>query len=207
MAAGPVSEHDVDPVVALRLERDDLARRLAASQDEVARLTSALESSRAEAAALASGGSLSLFDGGPQPGDRLTGDGSDPRVLSMVLGATAVVAAMVALLTLVNGKLATPFGILIVAVAIGLGWAAARTRVVPVEVSVVRGVVYVEQGESTHRFDIRKPETQVEVVGRPGEPGWAVRFPRKALDPFVIDGSMVDADDFLRQLREHRPEL
>ena len=202
-----MSDHDVDPVVALRLERDDLARRLAASQDEISRLTSALESSRAEVAALASGDSLSLFDGGPQPGDRLTGDGSDPRVLSLVLGATAVVAAMVALLTLLNGKLATPFGVVIVLVAVGLGWAAARTRVVPVEVSVVRGVVYVEQGESTHRFDIRRPETAVEVVGRPGEPGFAVRFPRKALEPFVIDGSMVDGEEFLRQLREHRPEL
>ncbi|NHA01506.1 hypothetical protein G5V59_21540 [Nocardioides sp. W3-2-3] len=34
----------------------------------------------------------------------MTGDGSDPRVLSMVLGATAVVAGMVALLALINGK-------------------------------------------------------------------------------------------------------
>lgn len=204
MAAGPL---DVDPVVALRLERDELARRLAASQDEVTRLTAELESSRAEVAALESGDSLSLFDGEPLSGDRLNGDGSDPRVLSMVLGATAVVAAMVALLTLLNGKLGTPFGIAMVVIAGGLGWAAARTRVVPVEVSVVRGVVYVEQGESTHRFDVRKPETRVEVVGRPGESGWAVRFPRKGLDPFVVDGSMVDAEEFLRQLREHRPQL
>lgn len=204
MASGPL---DVDPVVALRLERDELARRLAASQDEVARLTAELQRSRAEAAALASGDSLSLFDGEPQAGDRLTGDGSDPRVLSMVLGATAVVAGMVALLTLLNGKLVTPFGIAMVLITIGLGWAAARTRVVPVEVSIVRGVVYVEQGESTHRFDVRRPETAIEVVGRPGEPGWAVRFPRKAMEPFVIDGSMVDAEQFLRQLREHRPDL
>ncbi|GAA3530369.1 hypothetical protein [Nocardioides daeguensis] len=204
MANGPL---DVDPVVALRLERDELARRLAASQDEVARLTAELQRSHAEVTALASGDSLSLFDGEPQAGDRLTGDGSDPRVLSMVLGATAVVAGMVALLTLLNGKLGTPFGVVMVLVTIGLGWAAARTRVVPVEVSVVRGVVYVEQGESTHRFDVRRPETAVEVIGRPGEPGWAVRFPRKALEPFVIDGSMVDAEEFLRQLREHRPEL
>jgi len=194
-------------VVALRLERDELARRLAASQDEVSRLTAALESSRAEVAALQAGESLSLFDGDPQAGDRLTGDGSDPRVLSMVLGATAIVAGMVALLTLLNGKLGTPFGVAIVLVAVGLAWAAAKTRVVPVEVTVVRGVVYVEQGESTYRFDVRKPETQVEVVGRPGEPGFLVRFPRKAMEPFVIDGSMVDAEEFLRQLREHRPEL
>jgi len=201
--------HDVDPVVALRLERDELARRLAASQDEVTRLSAALDAARAEVAALEAerGDSLSLFDGEPTAGERLTGDGSDPRVLSMVLGATAVVATMVALLTLVNGKLGSPFGIAMVLIALVLAWAAVRTRVVPVEVSVVRGVVYVEQGESTHRFDLRKPSTGVEVVGRPGEPGWQVRFARKGLDPFVLDGSQVDAEEFLRQLREHRPEV
>ncbi|WGX97675.1 hypothetical protein [Nocardioides sp. L-11A] len=204
-----MTQPDVDPVVALRLERDDLARRLTASQDEVVRLAAELESARAQVSALQTQGgeSLSLFEGEPAAGDRLTGDGSDPRVLSMVLGATAIVAAMVALLTLVNGKLGTPFGVVMVLIAVGLGWAAARTRVVPVEVSVVRGVVYVEQGESTHRFDIRKPATRVEMVGRPGDPGWAVRFPRRGLDPFVIDGSMVDAEAFVRQLREHRPDL
>ncbi|GAA1503788.1 hypothetical protein [Nocardioides humi] len=196
-------------MVALRLERDDLARRLAESRDEVARLTAELESARAAVAALEaeSADSLSLFEGEVQPGDRLTGDGSDPRVLSLVLGATAVVAGMVTLLTLINGKLGSPFGIAMVLVTIGLAWGAVRTRVVPVEVSVVRGIVYVEQGESTHRFDLRKPGTPVEMVGRPGEAGWAVRFGRKGLDPFVIDGSMVDAEEFVRQLREYRPHL
>ena len=149
-----------------------------------------------------------MFEGDPAPGsDRLTGDGSDPRILSLVLGATAVVAAMVALLALLNGKIATPFGVVMIALTIGLAWGAARTRVVPVEVSVVRGIVYVEQGETTYRFDLRKPSTQVEISGRPGESGWAVRFPRRNLDPFVVDGSMVDAADFTRQLREYRPEL
>ncbi|WP_436697950.1 PspA/IM30 family protein [Nocardioides sp. BYT-33-1] len=204
-----MTQPDVDPVAALRQERDDLARRLTASQDEVARLTTELESARAQVRALETqdGDSLSLFEGEPTAGDRLTGDGSDPRVLSMVLGATAIVAGMVALLTLINGKLGTPFGVAMVVIAIGLGWAAARTRVVPVEVSVVRGIVYIEQGESTHRFDVRKPSTRVEMVGSPGDPGWVVRFPRKGMDPFVIDGSMVDAEEFVRQLREHRPDL
>lgn len=192
--------HDVDPLVALRLERDELARRLAESQDEVARLRAELASARPDE-------TLSLFEGEPLSGDRLTGDGSDPRVLSMVLGATAVVAAMVVLLTVLNGKIGTPFGIAMVLVTLVLAWAAARTRVVPVEVSVVRGIVYIEQGESTHRFDLRKPETAVEMVGRPGERDWAVRFPRKGMEPFVIDASMVDAEEFVRQVREHRPQL
>jgi len=206
VANGPV---EPDEATSLRTERDDLLRRCEAAEGQVAALTRELAAARERVAQLeADDGSLSLFEGDPGPGsDRLTGDGSDPRILSLVLGATAVVAAMVALLALLNGKIATPFGVVMIALTIGLAWGAARTRVVPVEVSVVRGIVYVEQGETTYRFDLRKPGTQVEVSGRPGESGWAVRFPRRNLDPFVVDGSMVDAADFTRQLREYRPEL
>ncbi|NHA01505.1 hypothetical protein G5V59_21535 [Nocardioides sp. W3-2-3] len=80
---------------------------------------------------------------------------------------------------------------------LALAWGAARTRVVPVEVSVVRGMVYVQQGESSYRFEVRKPETDVQMVGQPGDPGWQVRFGRRGLEPFVIDASMVDAHEFV----------
>lgn len=205
MATGPL---DADPLASLRAERDELARRCREAEGHVERLTTELGEARAELAAYAAAprDSLSLFDGEP-PADRITGDGSDPRVLSLVLGATAVVAGMVALLALLNGKITSGFGLVMVALTVLLAWGAARTRVVPVEVSVVRGIVYVEQGESTHRFDLRKPETRVEVQGRPGDSGWAVRFPRRHLDPFVVDASMVDPHEFLQQLREYRPDL
>jgi len=206
VANGPV---EPDELAALRTERDALLRRCERAEEQVATLGAELAATRERLAALeADDGSLSLFEGDPPAsGDRLTGDGSDPRVLSMVLGATAVVAAMVALLALLNGKIATPFGVVIVLLTVVLAWAAVRTRVVPVEVSVVRGIVYAEQGETTYRFDLRKPSTRVEMQGRPGESGWAVRFPRRHLDPFVVDGSMVDAEEFTRALREYRPEL
>lgn len=193
MATGDLG---VDPEAALRAERDALAARCERAEAEVERL-------RAELAA-AQDSSLSLFEG-PDAGP--FGDGTDPRVLSLLLGITAGVAGMVALLTLLNGSLLSPFGLLVLAIAVGLAWGAARTRVVPVEVEVVRGLVYITRGDDTHRFDLRKPTTQVEVVGRPGEAGWAVRFPRRNLDPFVVDASMVDPARFLEQLREHRPEL
>ncbi len=206
MASGPL---ETDPVIALREERDALARRLAASEQKVRQLSADLDDARAQVAALEAAGPepLSLFEGDMLGADGLTGDGSDPRVLSMVLGSTAVVAGMVTLLTLLNGKLASPFGVAMVLITIGLAWGAARTHVVPIEVSVVRGMVYVEQGETSHRFDLRKPETVVEMVGRPGDAGWSVRFPRRGMEAFVIDGSMVDAGEFVRQLREHRPDL
>lgn len=213
MATGPL---ETDPAAALRSERDALARRCAAAEAQVRDLSTDLAEAHARLAAYeaaqaaqdaADSGSLSLFDGDPTTGDRLTGDGSDPRVLSLVLGSTAVVAGMVALLALLNGKLGSPFGLIMIALTIGLAWGAARSRVVPVEVSVVRGMVYIQQGESSYRFDLRKPETAVDMVGRPGDAGWTVHFGRRGLDPFVVDASMVDAAEFTRQLREHRPEI
>lgn len=197
---------DADHPASLRAERDALLRRCADAEARVADLTGQLDEARAQLAAYENSSTLSLFDGAERA-DVAGGDGSDPRVLSFVLGATAVVAGMVTLLALINGNLFTIFGLVMVLVTISLTWAAARTKVVPVEVSVVRGIVYVEQGETTHRFDVRKPETKVEVSGRPGDAGWTVRFLRRGLDPFVVDASMVDPDTFLHQLREFRPEL
>lgn len=212
MATGPLgTDPAADPaadLVALAAERDALARRCADAEARVEGLTAELAAARDRIATYENaddGDHLSLFDGTTD--DRLTGDGSDPRVLSLVLGATAVVSGMVALLALVNGKLGTPFGFIMVALTLGLAWGAARTKVVPVEVSVVRGMVYVQQGESSHRFDLRKPETAVDMVGRPGDSGWAVHFGRRGMDPFVVDASMVDPDHFAHQLREYRPEL
>ncbi len=124
-----------------------------------------------------------------------------------MFGATAVVAAMVALLALLNGNLFTPFGVVMVLITIGLAIAAAKTRVTPTEVTVTRGVVYVERAGTTYRFDLRADATQVDVDGRPGDPGWQVRFARRGMDPFVIDAGMVDPASFLAQLREHRPAL
>ncbi|WP_182377829.1 hypothetical protein [Nocardioides sp. WS12] len=201
-------------MTSLRAERDALARRCADAEAEVRRLGDELTSARAQIAAQiaaqvaaeSEAGSLSLFDG-DAAGDRLTGDGSDPRVLSLILGATAVVAGMVTLLAMLNGKLGSIFGLAMLALTVGLAWGAARTRIVPIEVEVVRGVVYVKHGESTHRFDVKKPDTQVLVFGRPGESDWAVHFPRRGMDPFVIDASMVDPQGFLRELREYRPEI
>lgn len=207
MATGPLGTDPAPDLAALQAERDAFARRAADAEAQVAGLSSELEAARARIAALEAVDTehLSLFDGATD--DRLTGDGSDPRVLSMVLGATAVVSGMVALLALLNGKLGSPFGLVMIALTLGLAWGAARTKVVPVEVSVVRGMVYVQQGESSYRFDLRRPETSVDMVGQPGNPVWAVHFGRRGLDPFVVDGSMVDAGEFARQLREYRPEL
>ncbi|MEQ6901602.1 hypothetical protein [Nocardioides sp. YIM 152588] len=200
MATGPVG----DDCAALRAQVDALAARLSLAEAEVARLSAALGDARAVAPPLTPGDELGLF--GPDDDGPLA-DGADRQLLSKVLTVTAVVAGLVALLAVRTGTLFSAFGVLMVVLTVGLAWAAVRTRVVPVEVSVTRGIVYVTRGDSTHRFDVRESASSVQMVGRPGDPGWQLQFPRRGLDPFVIDASMVDADDFVRRLREWRPEL
>lgn len=212
MATGPVNPADHEPdqpasaADLARLDHEGLAQRCARAEAEVARLRTEL--ARAVPAEGTGGPEpFAIFDDEPASGTRLVGDGSDPRVLSMILTATAVVTGMVAVLAFFNGNLLTPFGGVIVALTVALAWGASRTRVVPVEVSVNRGIVYVDQGSTSHRFDVRRPTAGVEMLGQPGDAGWQVRFRRKGLEPFVVDATMVDPHDFVRQLREWRADL
>ena len=68
-------------------------------------------------------------------------------------------------------------------------------------------MVYIDSSSNSYRFDLRQPTTEVEMTGQPGEFGWQLRFRRRHLDPFTVDASMVDPVEFVRQLREWRPEL
>jgi hypothetical protein len=151
--------------------------------------------------------SLSLFDN-PQPIDEPTraGDGSDPTVLPKVLIGVAVVFGLFTLAAFFSGR--PGLGLLMLAVTVGLLWYASTTWVAPIEISVSRGIVYIDQGESKHRFDLRNERTQVEMSGRPGDRDWEVRFLRRALDPFVVTASMIDdAEGFVSSLRQYRPDL
>jgi hypothetical protein len=150
--------------------------------------------------------SLSLFDG-PATADETgrTADGSDATVLPMALIGVAVVAGLATLLAFFNGR--AGFGILMLGVTLALLWFASATWVTPIEVSVNRGIVYIDQGEAKHRFDLRNERTQVEMSGQPGDSNWEIRFMRRGLDPFVIRDGMVDARSFVSRLREWRPDL
>ncbi|MEZ0579788.1 hypothetical protein [Nocardioides sp. MH1] len=199
---------------SLEAERDALAARCAEAEqlleEAMTELAAAQQRIVELEATVAADEPFSIFDSSGddlRPAGGFARDGSDPRVLSMLLAATAVVAGLVALLALLNGNLGTPFGFAMVLATLALAWAAARTRVQSVEVSVSNGVVYVEQGESKHRFDLRNEGTRLEMQGSPGDSYWQVSFQRRGLDPFVIDGDMVDAEEFVRQLREWRPDL
>lgn len=191
---------------------DALEERCAQAEREVAELQAELEAARARIAELESAAAepVSIFDGFADPGPAglgLARDGSDPRVLSMILAATSVLAGLVALLALVNGNLFTTFGFAMIAATVGLAIAAAKTRVPDIDVRVTRGVVSIDKGESSYRFDLRNAGTRVDMVCQPGDPSWAVHFHRKGMDDFVVDSTMVDAHEFARELREYRPDL
>ena len=194
---------------SLQAERDALAERCAAAEQQVADLTAGLAAANERIAELESGeeSPISIFDArtGAAPG--LSSDGSDPRVMSIILAATAVVAGMVALLALVNGNLGTPFGFAMIITTVVLAYAAARTRVGAIEIDIASGVVYIKKGETSYRFDLRHDNTHLDMDGQPGDTYWQVRFHRKGMDDFVVDGSMVNPEEFVRRLREHRPEL
>ena len=206
MATGPVGESPLD---SLQAERDALAARCAEAEQLLEEAMTELKAAHERIAELEATGEapFSIFDSEPSGAAGLARDGSDPRVLSMLLLATAVVAGLVALLALLNGNLDTPFGFAMIVIAIGLAWASARTHVGPAQVTVTNGVVYIEKGDSSYRFDVRNEHTRLEMQGDPGDSYWQVMFHRKGMDPFVVDADMVDPAEFVRQLREWRPEL
>jgi hypothetical protein len=180
----------------------DAERRAADAEGEVARLAAEVAELRA------ANEPISIFgDADSADAADLRSDGTDPRVVPLALGATAVVGAMVALLALLNGNLFTPFGLVILALTCGLAYAATRARPQPVEVSVTRGIVYAEHKGTTYRFDLNSEATHVEMVGQPGDAYWQVKFLRRNMDPFVVDTDMVDPASFVAQLREYRPSL
>lgn len=190
----------------LRAERDELEARALAAEQRAAELAAELAALREEPPV--DPDRLSLFDDLPQddtPG--VAADGSDPSVVPLALGGTAVVTGMVAILAAVDRGLFSPVALLMLALTVLLAYLAYNSRVETFEVSVGRGMVYIDSSSNSYRFDLRQKTTQVEMTGQPGDAGWQVRFVRRHLDPFVVDASMVDPHEFVRQLREFRPEL
>ena len=191
-------------LAALRAEREDLLQRVAEAEEESAAMAVQLAAARKEAADLA------LFEQSTpllsEP--TLAADGSDPGVLPMALAGTAIVAAMVTVLAIINNGIFDLFTFFIAAVTCVLAYGAAATKVVPVEVTVGgRGMVYVKRGEETHTYDLRSESTTVEITGQPGDGDWSVKLSKRFGDPEKITSSMVDPQAFLAQLREWRPNL
>lgn len=209
LADGPHDDPKAAESAALRAERDSLARRCAAAERRIEELTAQLDAAqrRIEQDEEAAAASLSLFEGGTATNQPTGGDGTDARVIPVVLGATAVVSGMVVLLSFLNGNLFSIFGIAMIAITAALAWGAAATRVEPVSVSITHGVVHVEKGDSKYRFDLNHEDTRVEQQGRPEDPEWRITFARRYTGPIHVDASMVDPVRFAAEVKQYRPRL
>lgn len=155
-------------------------------------------------------GDFSLFQDQLTSQPSLAADGSDPGVLPIALGGTALVGFMVVVLTTANGRLFQPFGIAMVAITAALAYFAWQTRVERIEVQISDGgVVYVERSSTgALRFDLRSTSTHVSMTGAPGTTSWELTFTRGGgLDPFTVTGAMVDSTAFVERVRTFRPDL
>ena len=190
----------------LRAERDALEARVLAAEERAEALAAELAELRAEQ--VVDPDRLSLFDDlPPEATTDLADSPRDSTVVPVALGATAVVTGMVALFAMFDRGLFSPLTLLLLALTCLLGYLALNSRVETFEVSVSRGMVYIDSSSDSYRFDLRSSTTQLEMVGQPGDPGWQLNFLRRHLDPFTVDASMVDPVEFVQQIREWRPEL
>lgn len=81
-----------------------------------------------------------------------------------------------------------------------------RVSATPAHLAVRGGQLEVVRGQHRDVFDLTSRFTRLEVVGRPGRPGWKVLMARFGRDPLVIDASMVDPAAFMEALERHRPQ-
>lgn len=83
----------------------------------------------------------------------------------------------------------------------------ARSAARPAHVVVQGGRLEVYASQGHYVFDLTSPYPPIEVVGRPAERSWQVRFPRRNMSPFVVDAHLVDPAEFMAVLRRYRPEV
>jgi hypothetical protein len=127
------------------------------------------------------------------------------RVVGLVLLITLSGAAVAAYAvyqdrTTLTIGLATTLGVLALVV-----WAV-RAGTPTTRLAVRAGQLEVLQGGGRFVFELTGGYTPIEVRGQPGDRDWRVLFLRRNMDPFVIDSSMVDPDEFMRVLRRYLPE-
>jgi hypothetical protein len=94
----------------------------------------------------------------------------------------------------------------IVVLATAMVWAI-RAGASITRLEVHQGQLQVIQQGGRFIFDLASQYTLFEVHGHPGRRGWKVLFPRRGMEPFTVDATMVDPDDFMRVLRFFRPQL
>ena len=209
-----MSRDEAAELAALRADRDRWRNRCLEAEQIAEDLASHLAAARADVAAAAEAAEVAGAHGRSEPaggalptGSASTGDGTDPGILVVGVGATAVVALMVVALVVLNGELLSVGGALTVLIAAGLVWATRRAWTMRgPRARVEDGVIVLRGRDGVHRFDLRSEATTVRVVGEPGDRGWQVVLVRRGLDDLVVTPAATDPEAFTAELRRWRPE-
>ncbi|VXC46038.1 hypothetical protein [Nocardioides sp. AX2bis] len=195
-------------LAALRADRDRWRNRCLEAEQIAEDLASHLAAARADVTAAAEAHRGADSGGALPTGSTSTGDGTDPGILVVGVGATAVVSVMVVALVVLNGELLSVGGAMTVLIAAGLLWATRRAwELRGPRARVDDGVVVVRGRDGVHRFDLRREATKVRVVGEPGDRGWRVVLERRGLDDLVVTPAGTDPEAFTAALRRWRPDL
>jgi len=72
---------------------------------------------------------------------------------------------------------------------------------------VERGVLTILRAGQAESFSRVDGYQRIEVIGRPGRPGWRVVLTRPGRTPYLVDAALVDPAEFMRVLAAHRPDL
>lgn len=128
-------------------------------------------------------------------------------VVTVLLGAGALVAAGATVYQAYLDRLTSPAGIVAGAVTMLLVLLVGRSEGPTGRVWLESGVLHVDAGGSHRRFDLSTPDTKVEMVGRPGARRWKVLLLRAGMAPYEIDSRLVDPAALVAALKPWRPNL
>ncbi len=126
------------------------------------------------------------------------------RVVGLVLLA-AVCGLAVAAYIAYRDSNTLAIGIAAVLLVLVLALWAIRASSPVAHLAVRSGQLEVTQGGGRFVFDLSGGYTPIEVVGSPGDRDWRVLFLRRNMEPFEIDSSMVDPQEFMDVLRRYLP--
>ena len=127
-------------------------------------------------------------------------------VLGTVLAVTAGASALTLIVTAADPTSAgLTMAALFAAVAVAAGWALSSWH--PPVIAIRDGVLDVSSRRREMKFDLRDPETRVELSGKPGSPSWRAEVgPAKGRN-VVIRAQQVKARQFTEIVEHHRRYL
>ncbi len=129
------------------------------------------------------------------------------RGFTLVAGAVAAVAGVIAILLALRGDLVSPGGLSSAAVALVSVLLVVQLGALKRVVTLRDGTLDVVQGDARHRFDLTTEKTQIQMMGQPGDKDWQMLLARRGLSPVAIGPSEVDPEPFVEAVRQWRHDV